>query len=198
MSDQPSAHEADSPEKEAEPLPAGGPVSRAKEPRPSPWHLGALFHVTTRYPRKPRAARVDRLAGILRNGLLAPASCRDGSVCSDLNLVVTGTALPYDSLIFLHRFGPVSYIYTLNEPGRFTVFVDPAIPVLTPEAMGDSWVVLSQDEVYVRDRIAPEDLGGVAVHHADADSVLGEFIADFRRLGIPLYDYGANVLWEPE
>jgi hypothetical protein len=197
MSDQPSVREADAPEAGAEPLPGGGPVSRAKEQRPSPWHLGALFHVTTRYPRKPRAARVDRLAGILRNGLLAPACCTDGSVCSDLNLVVTGTALPYDSLIFVHRFGPESFIYTLDEPGRFTVFVDPAIPVLTPEAMGTSWVVLCQDEVYVRDRIAPEDLAGVAVNHADAESVLRELIDDFRRLGIPLYDYGANVLWEP-
>jgi hypothetical protein len=172
-------------------------VLRAKEQRPSLWHPGALFHVCTRYPRRPRAARVDRLAGILRNGLLAPACCPDGSVCSDLNLVVRGTAVPYDGLVFLHRFGPESFIYTLDEPGRFSVFVDPAIPVLTQESMGAGWIVLCQDEVYVRGRVAPEDLTGVAVHHADADSVLSEFIADFRRLGIPLYDYGGNVLWEP-
>ena len=197
MSDQPSARKANAPESGAEPLPGGGPVLRAKEPRPSPWHTGALFHVSTRYPRKPRAARVDRLAGILRNGLLAPASCPHGSVCSDLNLVVTGMAVPYDSLVFLHRFGPESFIYTFSGPGRFCVFVDPAIPVLTTEAMGASWVVLCQDEVYVRDRVAPEDLAGVAVHPADADSVVGDFIADFRRLGIPLYDYDGNVLWEP-
>jgi hypothetical protein len=69
--------------------------------------------------------------------------------------------------------------------------------VLTQETMGASWIVLCQDEVYVRDRVAPEHLAGVAVHHADADSVVGEFIADFRRLGIPLYDYDGNVLWEP-
>ncbi|MDA4119998.1 MAG: hypothetical protein OK436_05380, partial [Thaumarchaeota archaeon] len=151
-------------------------------PSGKPWHPGALFHVSTRYPRKPHAAGVDRLAGILRNGLLAPAHCPDGSVCSDLNLVVTGTAVPYDSLVFLHRFGPQSFLYTLGGPGRFSVFVDPAIPVLTPEAMGAGWVVLCQDEVYVRGRIAPEDLTGVAVHHADADSVVGDLIADFRRL----------------
>lgn len=140
---------------------------------------------------------MDRLAGVLRNGLLAPADCPDGSVCSDLNLVVTGTAVPYDSLVFLHRFGPESFIYTISEPGRFTVFVDPALPVLTPEAMGDAWVVLCQDEVYVRGRVAPGDLTGVAVHRADVDSVVGELIADFRRLGIPLYDHEGNVLWEP-
>ena len=197
MSDQPSARKANTPEPGAEPLPGGGPVLRPKEQRPSPWHPGALFHVSTRYPRKPRAAGVDRLAGILRNGLLAPASCPDGSVCSDLHLVVTGTAVPYDSLVFLHRFGPESFLYTLGGPGRFSIFVDPAIPVLTPEAMGAGWVVLCQDEVYVRGRIAPEDLTGVAVHHADADSVVSDLIDDFRRLDIPLYDYHGNVLWEP-
>ncbi len=197
MNDQPSVRKANAPETGAEPLPGGGPVLRAKEQRPSPWHLGALFHVSTRHPRKPHAARVDRLAGILRNGLLAPASCTDGSVCSDLNLVVTGTAVPYDSLVFLHRFGPQSFLYTLGGPARFSVFVDPAILVLTPETMGANWVVLCQDEVYVRDRIPPEELAGIAVHPADADSVVGEFVADFRRLGIPLYDYDGNVLWEP-
>ncbi len=111
--------------------------------------------------------------------------------------MVTGTAVPYDSLIFLHQFGPESFLYTLVEPGRFSVFVNPAIPVLTPEAMGDGWVVLCLDEVYVPDRIAPEDLTGVAVHPADADSVLRDLIDDFRRLGIPLYGYDGEVLWEP-
>ena len=53
VSDQPSAREADTPEPGAEPLPGGGPVSRPKRARPSPWHSGALFHATTRYPRKP-------------------------------------------------------------------------------------------------------------------------------------------------
>jgi hypothetical protein len=197
MSDQPSARKVDTPELGAGPLPGGGPASRPKGPSPSPWQSGALFHATTRYPRKRGAARVDRLAGILRNGLLAPASCSDGSVCSDLHLVVTGTAVPYDSLVFLHRFGPESFLYTIGEPGRFFIFVDPAIPVLTPEEMGAGWVILCQDEVYVRDRIAPEDLTGVAVHPEDADSVLADLIADFRRLGIPLCDYNNRVLWEP-
>jgi hypothetical protein len=197
VSDQPSARKDDTSDPGAEPLPGGGSVFRAQEQRPSPWHSGALFHTSARYPRKPHSVRVDRLAGILRNGLQAPASCPDGSVCSDLQLVVTGTSVPYDSLVFLHRFGPKSSVYTLGGPDRFSVFVDPATPVLTPEAMGAGWVVLCQDEVYVRGRIAPEDLTGVAVHHADADSVVSAFIADFRRLGIPLFDYDGNVLWEP-
>jgi hypothetical protein len=197
MSDQSSASEADPPEPGAEPMTDGGPVLQPQEPRLSPWYTGCLFHAATRYPRKPKAARVDRLAGILRNGLLAPASCPDGSVCSDLNLVVTGTPVPYDSLVFLHLFGPDSFIYTMGGPGRFFVFVDPALPVMTPEDMGDCWVMLCQDEVYVRDRVAPEHLTGVAVHPADADSVVDEFLADFRRLGIPLYDCEGNVLWEP-
>lgn len=191
MSDQHSQHEADRSGAHAK------PKSRARRKRTTLWHTGALFHATTRYPRKAHVPRIDRLAGILRKGLLAPGCCPDGSVCSDLHLIVTGTDVPYDSLVFLHRFGPVSYIYTMEEPGRFVVFVDPTIPVLTPEAMGANWVELCQDEVYVRDRVAPESLTGVAVHRADADSVMRDLLADFERLGIPLYGYDGDVLWQP-
>lgn len=187
MSDHHSAREADAPRRRADPLPD----------RPSLWHPGALFHVATRYPRRPQATKVDRLAGILRHGLIAPADCPDGSVCSDLHLVVTGTAVPYDSLVFLHRYGPRSAIYTLCQPGRFMVFVDPALPVLTPDEMGVEWVMLCQDEVYVRGRVAAADLIGVAVHPADADAVMRDFLAEFRRLGIPLYDTLGNALWPP-
>ncbi len=128
---------------------------------------------------------------------MAPAYCGDGSVCSDLNLVVTGADVPYDSLVFLHRFGSQSYLYTIGDPGRFMVFVDPSIPVLTPQDMGRNWAILCRDEVYVRDRIAPESLTGVAVNSADADSIMNDLIADFQPLGIPLYDYDGNVLWQP-
>jgi len=197
MRDRPCDREANTPGSWADPLPDGKPESRARKNRTALWGSGDLFHVSTRYPRNPRVAGVDRLAGILRNGLLAPAVCQDGSVGSDLHLVVTGTAVPYDRLVFLHRFGPQSHIYTLDERGRFVVFVDPAILVLTPEAMGANWVVLCQDEVYVQDRIAPEHLIRVAVHSADAESVGSDLMADFRRLGIPLYDFDGNVLWQP-
>jgi len=63
--------------------------------------------------------KIDRLAGILRNGLVAPGNCQDGTVCSDLHLLVTGASVPYDSLVFLHRMGSRSSIYTICEPGRF-------------------------------------------------------------------------------
>ncbi len=197
MRDRTCEREANPPGSSADPLPDKKPERQARKNRSALWHSGALFHASTRYPRNPRVARVDRLAGILRNGLLAPAACQDGSVASDLHLVVTGTAVPYDRLVFLHRFGPESYIYTIEEPGRFVVFVDPAVLVLTPEAMGANWIVLCQDEVYVQDRIAPEHLTHVAVHSADAESVRRDLMGDFRRLGISLYDYDGNVLWHP-
>jgi hypothetical protein len=161
------------------------------------WQAGDLFHVSTRYPRNRQAPRVDRLAAILRTGLVAPARCQDGSVCSDLHVVVTGSEVAYDGLVFLHRFGSQSYLYTLCVVGRFAVFVDPEITVLTQEEMGPNWVVLCRDEVYVPDRIGAEKLLGVAVHPADAGAVLGEFTDDFRRLALPLYDYEGNVLWPP-
>jgi hypothetical protein len=161
------------------------------------WQRGDLFHAAYRYPRKRDVPKVDRLAGILRSGLVAPAACEDGSVCSDLNIVVTGSSMPYDSLVFLHRFGSRSYIYTACHPGRFAVFVDPTIRVLTPRAMGRNWVILCGDEVYVRDRVPVEKLIGVAVQPEDAQSVMSELLGDFQRVGIPLYDYDGNVLWPP-
>lgn len=170
-------------------------------PKTSPahlWHHGALFHVASRFPRKSSSPKVDRLAAILRDGLVAPACRPDGTVCSDLNLVVTGTDVPYDSLVFLHRFGSKSWLYTMVEPGRFVMFVDPAVPVLTPELMGANWIVMCQDEVYVRDRVSPESLVGVAVHPTDVDSVVHDLLADFRRLGISLYDIEGNLRWQPE
>jgi hypothetical protein len=162
------------------------------------WQAGALFHVTSRYPRKPHAPRIDRLAGILRKGLVAPAHCPDGSVRSDLHVLVTGACVPYDSLVFLHRFGKRSYLYTICDPGRFAVFVDPTIPVLTPRKMGRNWAQLCQDEVYVRERVPLEKLIAIAVHPDDADSVLSELKAEFQRAQIPLYDYDGSVLWRPE
>jgi hypothetical protein len=185
------------PRRPTDPLPEGMAKSPASRKLKTLWQYGALFHVSTRYPRKHNVPKVDRLAGILRSGLVAPAQCQDGSVRSDLHVVVTGCRVPYDSVIFLHRFGFQSHLYTICDRGRFAVFVDPDIPVLTPEDMGPNWAVLCQDEVYVPDRIALEKLIGIAVHPADADSILSELLAEFRRLQIPLCDYDGNVLWAP-
>jgi hypothetical protein len=175
----------------------GSPEARARKKVRRLWQLGDLFHATYRYPRRPDAPRVDRLAGILRRGLVAPGCCEEGTVRSDLNIVATGFSVPYDSLIFLHRFEEISYLYTLCDPGRFTVFVDRDIPVRTPQDMGPNWVMLSQDEVYVPERIPREQLIGVAIHPADAASILRELQHEFRRLEIPLYEYDGTVLWPP-
>jgi hypothetical protein len=197
VSHQHSKQKANTPRRSADPFPDESAVARARKKLKKLWQLGDLFHITDRYPRKAKGPRIDRLAGILTRGLLAPAQCSEGLVRSDLNIVVTGCGVSYDSLVFLHRFGEVSYIYTFCEPDRFAVFIDPAVPVLTPEAMGAHWPMLCMDEVYVRHRIAVEKLIGVAVHPADSESVKVELIDEFRRLGIPLYDYGGNVLWPP-
>jgi hypothetical protein len=51
------------------------------------WQKGCLFHAAMHYSSK-KGPRIDRLASILRRGLLAPAACPDGLVRSDLNLVM--------------------------------------------------------------------------------------------------------------
>jgi hypothetical protein len=56
-------------------------------------------------------------------------------------------------------------------------------------------VILSQDEVYVRDRIPVEDLIAVAVHPADADAIKDKFLPDFQRLGIRLYLCDGTRVW---
>lgn len=192
-----SRRKAHPPGHSTDPLSGRTAEARARKKIRSLWQAGDLFHMSTRYPRKRHAPKIDRLAGILKRGLVAPGRCEDGSVCSDLNVLVTGTSVPYDRLVFLHRFGSLSYIYTFCEPGRFAVFVDPDLPVLTPESMGRNWVLLCQDEVYVRDQVPLERLLGVVVHPADADSVRSELLDEFQRAEIPLYDYDGKVLWPP-
>src|SRR5690348_7970196 len=112
------------------------PEARARAKIRKLWQEGDLFHVVSRYPRKPTTPAIDRLAGILRHGLLSPGHCRDGSVVSDLNLTVLHCEPSYDTFVFLHRFGKPSWLYTICEPGRFAVFVDPEFPVRTAQEMG--------------------------------------------------------------
>ncbi|NOT64294.1 MAG: hypothetical protein HOP19_29100 [Acidobacteria bacterium] len=159
------------------------------------WQMDDLFHNTSRYPHKQNVPRTDRLAAILRDGIVAPAACTDGSVCSDLNLTVQGSTVPYDSIVFLHRYGEPSWLYTISQPGHFTVFVDPAFPVMTPQDLEPHWVKLSQDEVYVQDRVPPDRLIALVVNEADAQAVLTEFQAELERLALPLYLYNGTVLW---
>jgi hypothetical protein len=160
--------------------------------------MGDLFHATERYSHKRAAAHIDRLAGILRHGLVSPGACEEGTVCSDLDIIATGLSEPYDRLVFLHRFGERSFIYTMCTPGRFFVFVDPTIPMLTPEEMGPKWVLLCQDEVYVRERVPVEKLIALVVNSADADAVLAEFPPDLERLELPLYSTDGTVVWPQE
>lgn len=159
------------------------------------WQLGDLFHAFYRYPQREDLPMVDRLAGILKKGVLAPASCDDGSVFSDLRLVVTGGTVPYDSLVFVHRFAAFSGLYTISRPGRMIVLIAPSTPFLTPQEMGPNWILLCRDEVYVRDRIPVQNLIGLVVHPTDVEQVMAEFLPDLKRLAIPLYLYDGTVVW---
>ena len=172
---------------------AGETLARARVKKL--WQTGELFHNFARSSHRPELKKVDRLARILANGLVAPASCEDGSVRSDLNITVIGAPVPYDSLVFLHRFGPRSGLYLWSRPEHFTVLVEPSVPFLTPQDMGKSWAVMSGDEVYVRDRIAPERLSGLVVDHADVEEVMKNFLPMLRALGMPVYLMQGTVLW---
>lgn len=69
------------------------------------------------------------------------------------------------------------------------------IAYLTPKNMGPGWIVMSMDEVYVRDRITADQLIGLVVHAGDAEAVIREFLPHLRRLGIPVYSYNGSVVW---
>lgn len=55
--------------------------------------------------------------------------------------------------------------------------------------------MLSQDEVYVRDRIPPEQLSGLVVDHADVEEVMKKFLPRLHALGMPVYLMNGTVLW---
>lgn len=172
---------------------AGEALARARVKKL--WRTGELFHNFARYSHRPEMKKVDRLARILESGLVAPASCNDGTVRSDLNITVIGAPVPYDSLVFLHRFREISGLYLWSRPEHFTVLVEPNVPFLTPQDMGKHWAMLSQDEVYVRDRIAPEQLRGLVVDHADVEEVLKKFLPRLRALSMPVYLMDGTALW---
>jgi hypothetical protein len=163
-----------------------------------PWQLGTLFHVFSRYPRRPEAVRIDRLASVLRHGLIPPALDPQGRVISDLRLQVTGCSRPYDSIVFLHEFGGDSALYLPRTPDTICCFVDRSVPIIRPQPLQPNWVVLCRDEVYVDRVISPQQLIGIAVAPQVAKAVCEELEPEFRRLALPLYDFSGRVQWLPK
>lgn len=159
------------------------------------WQPGDLFHNAQRYAQRPDGPPIDRLALILERGLVAPAACDDGTVRSDLKIVVTGAPLAYDNLVFLHRFDRHSGLYLLSQPDFFTVLVESSVRVVTPASLGPSWPVLSADEVYVETRVEPRYLRGLIIHPQDREGVLKSFQLRLHELAIPLYRLDGAVLW---
>ena len=159
------------------------------------WQSGDIFHNFSRYPERSDHPKVDRLALILQRGLVPPGSVKDGTIFSDLNIVVTGTETSYNDVVFLHRFGPSSGLYVSSRPGFVTVLVDSSVKVLTRDQMGEHWPCLCLDEVYAKDPIAPEKMIGIVIHESDAPDVLRQFRPDFARLALPVYTIDGLVLW---
>jgi hypothetical protein len=150
------------------------------------WVEGVLFHRFKRYKETPEDQTVDRLIEILRHGLIAPGCDPSGKVKSDLNISVTGTEIPYDRVVFLHRYSEeLSLPYVISNDSHDTfVFIDDRVAYLTPEEIGGSWPVISRDEVYARESISPEKIGAIAVPKPEIEKLSIE-IQDFR---VPLYD----------
>ena len=170
-------------------------VEAARQKITSLWQVGDLFHNFSRYPERADLPRIDRLAKILRRGLVPPSLDQDKDARSDLNIIVTGTDTPYDSVVFLHRCASISNLYISSRPGFFTALLDPALNVLNKDEMGKHWPVLCRDEVYVKGEIPAQRLVGLVVHPSDAKAVISEFETEINRLSIPIYKIDGVVLW---
>jgi hypothetical protein len=157
------------------------------------WKHGNLFFNTSRFPIKNGYEHIDRLAEILKNGLIPPSLDTKGKVISDLNIEATGFENNYNSVIFLHLFGDNSYRYIPFVENKICFFVDPKTKFKTNSDM--HWPLLCSDEVYVPRIIKPRELIGVAVAPNALKSVYGQFYRDLKRLGLPLYDFTGKAFW---
>jgi len=83
--------------------------------------------------------------GHLTERVTSGASWPERFVCSDLQFGGdSAPRFPTNSLVFLHRFGPQSFLYTLGGPDRFSVFVDPGHFCVDTRSHGAGWVVLAR------------------------------------------------------
>jgi hypothetical protein len=170
---------------------------RARDRLTTLWQPGMLFHLFSRYPRRPGAARIDRLAAVLKRGLIPPALDAQGTVISDWRLQVTGSSRPYDSFVFLHEFGDDSILYLPQSSDTICCFVDRSAPIVRPEALLPDWDMLCRDEVYADSIISPQQLIGIAVDPEVVQAVYEELATEFHRLALPLYDFSGSVYWPP-
>ncbi|MEK7096001.1 MAG: hypothetical protein AAB896_01790, partial [Patescibacteria group bacterium] len=101
---------------------------------------------------------------------------------------VEGSDVPYDSVIFLHKYDPrVSFLYSIISPESICVFLKPDVPVLTSEHMGGGWPVVSQSEVYSLQPIPPQMIRAVIMPDAEALNIDDEIQRKLASLSIPLF-----------
>jgi len=152
------------------------------------WQDGTLFHLARRWAELEDGSRLDRLAGILEQGLVAPSYDPNNRILSDINIVVEGSERPYDSVVYLHRFDSgISARYVSPGIDTICIFVDPVLPILEPSDMGYAWPILCPDEIYVPGKVDLDRITGVAVSEDMADGVQTEFGPRLTELSIPLY-----------
>ena len=159
------------------------------------WQPGSLFHNFSRYPERVDVPRVDRLALVLEQELVAPSTSKDGAVTQNISIMVHGSSVAYDSLVFVHRLNEHSGLYLNSRPGHFTVLLEPSLAVLAPEDMGPNWPVMCDDEVYVRNPIEPHHFRGLVIHPAGAAEVLSTFLPKLEARALPVCTLDGAVLW---
>ena len=153
---------------------------------------GTLFHRFRRYV-KTDTERSDRLASVLERGLLAPSHDPD-RVISDLkgNFTAVGTTVPYDSVIFLHRYNSaLSARYLSLDTESVFVILKPGLAVVTPEEMPKPWIVSSRDEVYSLEPIAPGSIDTILLPNPMLEQVSKDMAAQLAARAIRLAGFAS-------
>ena len=149
---------------------------------------GTLFHRFRRFiiiDGNP----VDRLPAVLEHGLVAPAKDTLRRVVSDMagRLTVVGTTLPYDSVVFLHRYIPgVSHRYIFNDGKSALVTLEPDVPFKNAKQMGEAWPVMCMDEVYSLDSIPSKKFDSLLLPDSQLENVETEMSELLEASGVEL------------
>ncbi len=165
-------------------------------PPPFRYKTGVLCHSFNRYCSNLSKARIDRLEGILKRGIIAPNYDDSGEVVQNGNNSIIGAKDSCQDVVFVHRFD--RYATGIFSNGQTVVLIlDEKLEVLDPKDMGPGWLAGSQSEVYVRNFIPPERIKAVIFASGMIEDTVKKHKPRLKELGITVYCSNGECYWSP-
>lgn len=125
--------------------------------------------------------QVDRLKLILQHGILSPKKADELGVPFQRLPVFNPSVPDYMSLVFIYSTEKRNGRPT---PGNISLFFDLDLEVIFPEQMikqhGKAWVIGSEGELYVKDKIPAQKIKKIKTYGQDKDEIermVSEFVA---------------------